>query len=360
MAAFGRCVGIEEGDAEGWSNLAAALLRLEPGESATDEGAEEVDVALDDDDDEEEEEEEEEHTLTSKTRKMVVDPQRHRLEALVALKRAAALKRDSFRIWQNLLTVAASISPPPYADIIVAQQRLIELRGHVDGEACIDVEIVEGLVAHVIAMGADDGKEKATGKKEEAAWKMAGSKKTPLVGLEKMVVDLVQRDITPLITTSRRLWLVVAKLALHLKHPGAALEAYEKAWRVTVNRPGWEEGRGSAAAEEAWMEVVDATVEVVDGYESLGGRRREDADGNRGGNGGGGGGKGEVVDAEGKGKGEGEGVAEGMEEGELVCRDWKFKARSAIRGVLGRAREGWEGSEGWERLRGRMGELGRG
>lgn len=68
----------------------------------------------------------------------------------------------------------------------------------------------------------------------------------------------------------------------------------------------------------------------------------------------------------------------------MVCKEWRFKARSAVRGVLGRAREGWgpgqgvqgeeegggnrggegregegevKGDKGWRALEGRLGEM---
>ena len=67
-----------------------------------------------------------------------------------------------------------------------------------------------------------------------------------------MLIDLVQKRITPLITSSRRLWLLTAKLSLHLQRPSATLAAYEKAWRVTLNHPGWESG--TKEAEGLWRE----------------------------------------------------------------------------------------------------------
>ena len=50
-----------------------------------------------------------------------------------------------------------------------------------------------------------------------------------------------------------------------------------------------------------------------------------------------------------------EGLAAGS--GELVAKDWKFKARSAIRSVMGKGKEAWEDSKSWELLTERMGEL---
>lgn len=301
--AFGRAIQIEETDAESWSNMAAALIQLLPDVSVNGADQHERGIAEDDED-----------VLLVNAPK--ADPQKHIKEAFTALKRAAALKRDSSRIWQNLLNVSVKLSPPPYTDVIIAQTRLIELRGKSEGEKCIDVEVVEGLVAHLVAtspsplavQAAEDGLAQ-------------GGERTRRPGFERMLIDLVQKKITPLITSSRRLWLLTAKLSRHLQKPLATLQAYEKAWRVTLNQPGWESG--TKESEGLWRDVADATGDLVDAYERLGERVRE----------------------------------AGMGEGEMVAKDWKFKARSALRGVLGRAKEGWEGDEAFESLQKRLREL---
>ena len=118
-------------------------------------------------------------------------------------------------------------------------------------------------------------------------------------------------------TSSRQLWLIIAKLNIHLKRPLAALNTYEKAWRSTLNQPGWE------SSKKQWKDVSDATIDLMDAYESLGERQRES----------------------------------GLGEGELVAKDWKFKSRSAARSILSRAKEGWEGDEAFEVLQERLKEL---
>ena len=311
---FARAVQIEDKDAESWSNLAAALLRLAPVETPEQTTPLTRDIVV----------EEETEDLAPETSK--ADPQKHIREAFAALKRAASLKRDSYRIWQNLLHVSVQLSPPPYTDIIIAQTRLIDLLSKTQGEKSIDIPIVEGLVAHLIATSPSPPHSSTTTDQNpdaEAtnAQQAHTSSKPKNPAFEKMLLDLILKRITPLITTSRRLWLLVAKLSLHLQRPSAALSAYEKAWRVTLNQPGWESG--TKEAEALWKEVVEATTDLADAYESLGERKRE----------------------------------AGMGEGELVARDWRFKARSAVRGVVGRAREGWEGSEALEGLKGRGEEL---
>ena len=316
VQAFGRAVQIEDDDAESWSNLAVALLNRPPETSQGDFNTSEAKPdRLSFNADEMAEED------GNESNRQVIDPQKHVREAFVALKRAATLKRESFRIWQNLLSVSIKLSPPPYTEIIIAQTRLIELLGTVEGERCVDVEIVEALVAHLVSayprLPTDVD---ATGNDRRQAQEDGATQASapPRVGYERMIIDLIQKKITPLITSSRRLWLVTAKLSLYLQHPSATLSAYEKAWRVTLNQPGWESG--TQEARSAWTQVLESTIDLLDGYESLSERIREG----------------------------------GMGAGELVAKDWRFKARSAVRSVLARAKIGWEGDDGYEILNERL------
>lgn len=289
---FRRVVQLDETDAEAWSNLAAALLKNEVPEASTSADASmeatPAPASLANDDDEEEEDEE------NVPAPRQADPQQNRLDALRALKRAATLKHDSHRIWENLLIVAASVNPPDYATILTAQRHLISLRGKTVGEACIDVDIMGAMVRHV--MGKHD----------------VFDREKP--GYERLLVEVFDKQITPLITSSAALWNMVARLALWRQKPERALEAHEKAWRAVTTQPGWETG-----SEKRWDGVVEATVELCDAYESLGPREKT------------------------------EGLAAGS--GNLVAKDWKFKARSAVRGIMGRGKDSWEDTEGWARLK---------
>ncbi|KAL8996941.1 MAG: hypothetical protein Q9188_006447, partial [Gyalolechia gomerana] len=263
--AFGRAIQVEDQDAESWSNMAAALLQM-PAEvsvnSADKSPGEHSDTSKATSTDAED---------ISQANTPAPDPQKHIKEAFTALKRAAALKRDSHRIWQNLLNVSVKLSPPPYTDIIIAQTRLIDLRSKSEGENCIDVEVMEGLVAHLIAVSPSQPASTTTNttNTETNAFPESSSG-SARPGFQRLLITLIRDKITPLITTSRRLYLLVAKLNLYLQKPLATLQAYEKAWRVTLNQPGWEVG--TKEVEGLWKEVVDATGELVDAYESLGER----------------------------------------------------------------------------------------
>ncbi|KAK0276043.1 hypothetical protein LTR35_010812 [Friedmanniomyces endolithicus] len=274
--AFSRCVQLDDSDAESWSNLAAALLRVEPPASDAESGAH--DVA--------EDEVDEETPI-----KASFNPQRNRRDALKALKRAATLKHESHRIWENVLTVAASVSPPDYTSVLSAQKNIIALRGPKDGERCIDKQVLELLARHVISTTDHFNPEQP--------------------GLARMFVKFMDENVVPLITSSADLWQLVSKLALWRDKPSSALEAEEKAWRVVIAQPGWE-----SESEAKWNGVVEATVRLCDSYESLGPRER----------------------------------TEGMGAGEIVEKGWRFKARTAVRSVMGRGKSTWEGTERWERL----------
>jgi tetratricopeptide (TPR) repeat protein len=273
VEAFSRCVQLDEQDAEAWSNLAASLLHLRPKTKTPEEEAAEGKVTS--------------HPRT---------------DALKAFKRAATLKHDNYRIWSNVLAVAASTNPPSYADIITAQRRICELRGSTDGEKCIDAEILDLLIKHLVQSKPDSGLD------------------LNAPGLPRLVNELIEKHVKPLITFSPKLWAVLATLYTHSSRPTSALECHEKAWRAVTSQPKWED-----QDEKVWDAVAQQTVDLVDAYETLGPRERT------------------------------EGLSAGS--GELVAKDWKFKARSAIRSVMGKGKEAWEDSKGWEVLVERLDEL---
>ena len=278
--AFSRCVQLDETDAESWSNFAAAMLRLEadsnskPESLASRSSATQVDSSDPED-------------LSEKP-----NPQKNRIDALMALKRAAKLKHDSYRIWENVLVVAASLTPPDYTAMLSAQKRIIDLRGPKNGDSCIDLEILTVMVRHIITT--------------------VDRYDPTQPGFVRMFVKFMDENVVPLITVSAGLWQLVSQLALWRNKPSMALDAEEKAWRAVTSQPGWE-----TEDEKKWNAVVEATVRLSDSYESLGPRER----------------------------------TEGMGAGELVAKDWKFKARSAVRSIQGKAKSTWEDTEGWDRLK---------
>jgi tetratricopeptide (TPR) repeat protein len=278
---FSRAVQIDDSDAESWSNLAVALLHSTPEGPTPDPVRDGRSTGSEDKD------------STPDGQSGTSDRQKHRRQALTALKQAAKLKRDDYRIWENILTVAASLVPAAFADIVITQQRIIDLRGTADGENCVDAHILGALVRHITGSSPPiEGSDAAP----EAA--------NP--GLVRMACQLVDGSVVPLITTSSGLWYTVALLELWRKNLRSALDAEEKAWRSLSSPTAWETG-----TEKQWQAVVDATLRLVENYQRLG--PQPDADG-------------------------------------PVSKDWKFKARSALRGIVGRGKPSWEGTQGWTAL----------
>lgn len=292
---FTRCVQLEDTDAQAWSNLAAAMLRAPPSKP--------VPIAIDNQPDQPAQPDQQDH-----------DPYKRKREALAALHRAAHLKHTDARIWDNVLTVAASIPPPftPFRDIIQAQRRVIDLRGSKKGENCIDHPILGLLVDYLV-----NGFEYA----DLIIQPDDSSSSGPVLRsgtLPGQIISLVDDAVVPLITHSAPLWLLVARVELFRNQPSKAFEAHEKAWRATVASS--TQGAFQMGDEKKWMDVVRATEKLVrDGYAKIG-----------------------PMDREGQ---------EGEQEAELVAKDWRFKARSAVRGILGKGKEFWEDSEGWTRLK---------
>jgi tetratricopeptide (TPR) repeat protein len=284
VEAFTRCVQLDDSDAESWSNLGAALMKTDPeAKLAASKQSNPEGPTLDD---------EEERLPSDPKSELRAIAHNTRVDALKALKRAATLKNDSFRIWDNVLTVAASLSPPDYATMLTAQKRIVSIRGKQEGEACLDLAVVQVLVSHVIATN--------------------DSYDPSAPGLARFIVRFIDEEVVSLITSSAPLWQLVSKLALWRHKPSSALDAEEKAWRAVTSQPGWE-----SESEKRWDAVVDATVRLCDSYESFGPMER----------------------TEGMGAGE-----------ELVAKDWKFKARSAVKGIMRKGEECWGETAGYARL----------
>ncbi|KAI9830609.1 MAG: hypothetical protein M1826_004635 [Phylliscum demangeonii] len=285
---FTRAVQLDEQDAQSWSNLAVALLerRAAPERDGTLMPAETLHV------------DEEEQSLPVSP---APDPFRNRRDALKALRRAAKLKHDDWRIWENVLIVAGSVQPPECPDMVIALQHIIQLRGRSVGEKCVDEESLARLVGYITSTDEEGG---------QARFDPSGR------GLPRMVADLLTHDVLPLITTSTQLWHLVAQIFLWQGRQEAALDASEKAWRTSTTSSRWETG-----TEHEWDAVVRATLRLVDTYEGLGILKPLDGAGR--------------PDA-------------------TAPKSWKLKAKNAIRSIMRRGTETWNGTAGWDRLRERL------
>lgn len=355
---FSRVVQLDDKDAQAWSNLAVSLLRLpvpvqspKLGKSEEPKGLETIEESTSDDEG---------------TAEVEIDPLQHTREALRALRRAAHLKREDARIWDNYLTVAASIPPDPehperttpWQEVILAMSHVIGLRHKKEGERCVDLKILEALLDHVTSVW-----DYPTAEEEEANGK--GSSENPpttssdthteskdkdtdisntddhrsrsrsgsrsrqhspdsppsdpdggeldivrtlqsevprIPFLVRALTTMIDTQISPLATSSPQLFLILSHAALWRHRPAEALSYIEKSWRATTNSP-----RSTST------DLVEATGTLLNAYKTLGPMERERTGG-------------------------------------LVEKGWRFKSRTAVRSTMGKAKGVWDGGQEYKEL----------
>ncbi|KAK2069940.1 hypothetical protein P8C59_004480 [Phyllachora maydis] len=231
------------------------------------------------------------------------EPATYLAQSLSAYKRGAALARDNWRIWDNVITLAARLRPPAVADMLLAVRQVLTIRA---SEDALDADVLRLLLTEGLFARAKPGSERED--EGKGACGGGGVYEPPRGTTERAVVQLLEEVVVPLITTRSELWELVVREREWRRDFAGALEAAERAWRAAVG-----EGEGVAGwleEDKAWGVVVERTEALVALLEKYG----------------------PGVDA--------------------VGTRWRSKARSAVRSVMGKGREVWEGSEAWGRLEG--------
>ncbi|RCK67456.1 Essential for maintenance of the cell wall protein 1 [Candida viswanathii] len=216
-----------------------------------------------------------------------LDKTKPAFNALKKAIRCGGENRKSWRIYENYMLVAIKLNE--WNDVLLACRELIDIKKD-EGDASIDIPVLEKLVEILVS------EQYPT---EEGA---------RLTHFQSECIDLVCNVLPKVITSSARCWRIVARVELWRKRPWAALEYHEKAYRVMVHNPELE------SSESVWNEVVDACEDLVSAFESLG----------------------ELPGKHGA--------------GDVVCKDWKYKARTTVRSLMSKGKDMWEDSPGWERL----------
>lgn len=222
------------------------------------------------------------------------DKTRPAFNALKKALRSVDDAKSSWRIYENYLIVAAKLHE--WNDVLIAVRLLIEARRDAAGERLVDVPVVEKLVEILVASEYPRGDARLT-------------------HFQLSCIDLVCRVLPGVITTLARCWRVVARVELWRRRPWAALECHERAFRAAAHRADIE------TDEAVWRDAVEACADLVAAYESLG-------------------------ELPGK-----------HDAGDVVCLDWRYKARSAVRSLMSKGKAMWEGTEEWDRLEEMKGEL---
>lgn len=234
------------------------------------------------------------------------DPSILLAQSMNAYKRGASIAHDNWRIWDNVITLAARMRPMPFFEIIQAQRAILRIR---KTEDALDVDMLRVLLTQGVLA-------------KEIPQATSGVYEPPRGSVERNMNEMLETDIVPLITHRSDLWELLAQLRAWRHDYAGAVDASEKAWRAAVGGAGSglsvdDAKKDEAAArrnwlenEEAWLVVVQRTQELVGVLENFGPLAEEVGD------------------------------------------KWRGKARSAVRSVMGKGKEAWEGTEGWMTLKG--------
>ncbi len=238
------------------------------------------------------------------------DPATLLAQSLAAYKRGASIANDNWRIWDNVVTLASRLRPIPVPDLLLALRSVLRIRA---SEDALDIDVLR-LLLNGAVLSHEKPAEVVNGGQQAR-----GVYEPPRGSPQRAVCEFLERDVVPLVTARSELWELVTRERVWRGDYSGAVDAAERAWRAAI---GGVTGIGSAGLvpaaggggsnwledKEGWGTVVERTDELVSILENY-----------------------------------------GAEVPEIGAR-WKGKARSAVRSVIGKARESWEGSEGWERL----------
>ncbi|KAI1332356.1 hypothetical protein F5Y16DRAFT_407616 [Xylariaceae sp. FL0255] len=316
--AFQRAIGssndVSSGeDARTWSNLGSALLSWYREIVQEDKTRKEREKA--------DEEYDIEHMISTKRAADLGRSASQLLrDALLAFKRGATLAHTNWRIWDNVVTLAASLTPiPAFDDLILGVKNILNIR---KTEEVLDLNILTILVREATKSPAPASATIA----KNGDGDVSGAIYQPARGsIENKVIALFENDIIPLITTNSAVWTLVSRLRSWRRDFQGALDAAEKGWRSAIGGAGstLSASSGGAGQESSWLTdpkawdvVVQRTMDLVAAYENYGPRV--------------------------------ESIGESR---------WKGKARNAVRSVLGKAKEAWEGDDNWVRLQDTLADL---
>ncbi|KAE8442573.1 hypothetical protein EG329_003060 [Mollisiaceae sp. DMI_Dod_QoI] len=299
IIAFQQAIMIDDTDAKTYSNLGSALLskhaelaktqKLAASTSASTLSADEL---LDGED-------------ISSVHISTQDPQSLLRQALVAYKRGASIAHSNWQIWDNVITIASRLSPPSFPDLLLGMRSVLRIRAPAVGEFAIDIDVLRALVLEVTSREHPENTLPGESPSENN-----GIYIPPRGSLARAVIAMVDTDIVPLITKRAELWALVEKLSLYRKDYANALSCAEKAWRMLKDGEDW------LTDQERWESVVSATDNLVSAFENYGPMEMVGEDGNT----------------------------------REVEKGWRMKARNAVRGVMSKGKEVWEGSDKWEEL----------
>lgn len=312
--AFQQSIMLDDTDAMSYSNLGSALLskyaqlvRAQKSSDNADINAEKVSK-----------DEVEKADLSSENESQ--DPHVSLKLALRAYKHAANLARNNWKMWDNIVTISLRISPPSYNDLLLALQNIVRIRAPTIGENAIDVEALACLITEVT------GQQYTNNSSSSEILSLERSTYVPPRGsLAYLTLKFLEQDIDPLLTYRSELYELMEKVALYQKDYTKALDFSIKAWRCIIRDDVW------LTDKTHWAKAVESTVRVVDAFQNYGSMHRQI----------------ETVNVN--------NVKNDIDV--IVEPGWCQKAKKAIKSVLGKARDTWDDSEGWDILQRKLEDL---
>ncbi|KAJ0332916.1 hypothetical protein COL5a_001644 [Colletotrichum fioriniae] len=313
IGAAGDVVGGE--DARTWSNLGSSLwsMYLEAVEEVKKQIIKEKKNGTTEAKAETAGEGEEDDEEPKKRENKAKDPATLLSQSLAAYKRGASIAQDNWRIWDNVLTLASRMRPPAVSEMVQALRAIIRIR---NTEDALDDDVLRALLQESVLTKEKENDEDKT-----------GVYAPPRGTIEKAVIGLFEESVVPLITTRSELWELIVRERVWRRDYAGAVDAAEKAWRAAMGAgaggglkassagsggAGDDLSRNWLADKGAWKVVVARTDELVSVLENFG------------------------------------------SEVENVGSRWRGKARNAVRSVMSRGKEAWEGTEEWVLLEGMM------
>ncbi|POS86928.1 hypothetical protein EPUL_003080 [Erysiphe pulchra] len=237
--------------------------------------------------------------------------------ALRAYKRAANLAHTNWKMWDNVVTISLRISPPSYNDLLLALQNIVRIRAPTLGENAIDIDALACLITEITSQKYTNNCNSSEVPALERSIYIP-----PRGTLAYATIKFIEEDVNSLLTSRSELYELMKKVALFQKDYTKALDFSIQAWRCIIRDEAW------LIDKTHWTKVVESTIRVVDAFQNYGSMPRL--------------------------------IKTSKIENDLdvlVEPRWCQKAKKAIKSVLGKARDTWDESEGWNVLQRKLEDL---
>ncbi|OMH84865.1 TPR repeat-containing protein [Zancudomyces culisetae] len=244
-----------------------------------------------------------------------------KFEAWNCLREALKFKYDSWQIWYNFLVTSISIGR--FASALQAMQRIIDLRVEIDGANCIDIEMLDIIIAAVTQQHPLVSNTSPTHERIE--------KRT--FYLSTAIEHLLVNTIATRITDSPKLWRIIADFWLWKSDYKSCLDCYEKAYRCIVIRP------EVAHSSDVFDEAVTYLMLLVDMYKTLGPKSI-------------------LLSLDSIPESASEHVPKSRATSSLVCPNYKSKAMMAVKGLVARGKSNFEDTQNYNKLEQILEEIG--